>query len=163
MMLHILLGLLFADVVAANFRKPLELVLQLREDRCSLISLRLTQQHRGLLNAPFVQESRRHLVGPKPSSDEQHDMLYFYYYSENSSQVKHHVSSLCLNGVQEITWDLDVRDYAQQILGHPIEWRDSVRSGLNRKDVPPLLVRPLIVSGPSENRVDLVFFSDGCM
>ncbi|KIO27039.1 hypothetical protein M407DRAFT_73808 [Tulasnella calospora MUT 4182] len=26
---------------------------------------------------------------------------------------------------------------------------------------PPLLIRPLFISGPSENRVDLVFFSDG--
>ena len=27
---------------------------------------------------------------------------------------------------------------------------------------PPLQMQPLIVSGPSRNRVDLVFFSDGC-
>lgn len=27
---------------------------------------------------------------------------------------------------------------------------------------PPLEILPLIVSGPSDNRVDLVFFSDGC-
>jgi len=27
---------------------------------------------------------------------------------------------------------------------------------------PPLEMIPLIISGPSSNRVDLVFFSDGC-
>ncbi len=27
---------------------------------------------------------------------------------------------------------------------------------------PPLEIEPLIISGPSSNRVDLVFFSDGC-
>lgn len=27
---------------------------------------------------------------------------------------------------------------------------------------PPLEIRPLVVSGSPENRVDLVFFSDGC-
>ena len=27
---------------------------------------------------------------------------------------------------------------------------------------PPLEIRPLIVNGPSENRVDLIFFGDGC-
>ena len=28
---------------------------------------------------------------------------------------------------------------------------------------PPLEIRSLIVNGPSSNRVDLIFFSDGCM
>lgn len=28
---------------------------------------------------------------------------------------------------------------------------------------PPLEIRPLIVSGDSSNRVDLIFFGDGCM
>lgn len=28
---------------------------------------------------------------------------------------------------------------------------------------PPLDIRPLVVSGSPHNRVDLVFFSDGCM
>lgn len=34
-----------------------------------------------------------------------------------------------------------------------------------RQDVPPppLEIRPLIVNGPSSNRVDLIFFGDGCM
>lgn len=27
---------------------------------------------------------------------------------------------------------------------------------------PPLEIRPLIVNGPSDNRVDLIFFGDGC-
>lgn len=27
---------------------------------------------------------------------------------------------------------------------------------------PPLDIQPLIVTGPSENRVDLIFFGDGC-
>jgi hypothetical protein len=27
---------------------------------------------------------------------------------------------------------------------------------------PPLEIRPLIVNGPSSNRVDLIFFGDGC-
>jgi hypothetical protein len=27
---------------------------------------------------------------------------------------------------------------------------------------PPLEIRPLIISGPSSNRVDLIFFGDGC-
>lgn len=33
-----------------------------------------------------------------------------------------------------------------------------------RQDVPPppLEIRPLIVNGPSSNRVDLIFFGDGC-
>ena len=28
---------------------------------------------------------------------------------------------------------------------------------------PPLDIQPLIINGPSENRVDLIFFGDGCM
>ena len=34
-----------------------------------------------------------------------------------------------------------------------------------RQDVepPPLEIRPLIVGGDSSNRVDLIFFGDGCM
>jgi len=27
---------------------------------------------------------------------------------------------------------------------------------------PPLDIRPLIVNGPSSNRVDIIFFGDGC-
>lgn len=32
-----------------------------------------------------------------------------------------------------------------------------------KADPPPLSLTPLFVSGPSDNRVDLVFFADGCM
>lgn len=28
---------------------------------------------------------------------------------------------------------------------------------------PPLDIQPLIINGPSDNRVDLIFFGDGCM
>lgn len=28
---------------------------------------------------------------------------------------------------------------------------------------PPLDIQPLIINGPSENRIDLIFFGDGCM
>lgn len=30
-------------------------------------------------------------------------------------------------------------------------------------DPPPLDIQPLIINGPSENRIDLIFFGDGCM
>ncbi len=33
---------------------------------------------------------------------------------------------------------------------------------LSGVEPPPLEIEPLIISGPSSNRVDLVFFSDGC-
>lgn len=28
---------------------------------------------------------------------------------------------------------------------------------------PPLDIQPLIINGPSENRIDLIFFGDGCV
>ena len=33
---------------------------------------------------------------------------------------------------------------------------------MGKVDPPPLEISPLFVSGPIQNRVDLVFFSDGC-
>lgn len=34
--------------------------------------------------------------------------------------------------------------------------------GVESTAAPPLEIRPLIISGPSKNRVDLIFFGDGC-
>jgi hypothetical protein len=53
--------------------------------------------------------------------------------------------------------ELSVLEQSQQSLGS-LEgiWL------LDRPAIPPLDIRSLHLSGPSRNRVDLVFFSDGC-
>lgn len=40
---------------------------------------------------------------------------------------------------------------------------DVVIRARQNTEPPPLEIRPLIVSGDSANRVDLIFFGDGCM
>ncbi|KAJ7465162.1 IgA peptidase M64-domain-containing protein [Mycena latifolia] len=42
-----------------------------------------------------------------------------------------------------------------------LSWADTSKSEFSGVPSPPLEVLPLVVSGPSSNRVDLVFFSDG--
>jgi len=37
-----------------------------------------------------------------------------------------------------------------------------INNGMTRGDLPPLEIRPIFRSGNPENRVDLVFFGDGC-
>ncbi|KAJ7644444.1 IgA peptidase M64-domain-containing protein [Roridomyces roridus] len=43
----------------------------------------------------------------------------------------------------------------------PFTWSDASRADFDGVPAPPLEIKPLVVSGPSSNRVDLVFFSDG--
>ncbi|KAJ7134230.1 IgA peptidase M64-domain-containing protein [Mycena epipterygia] len=42
-----------------------------------------------------------------------------------------------------------------------LAWSDTPKSDFDGVPSPPLEIQPLVVSGPSSNRVDLVFFSDG--
>ncbi len=54
-----------------------------------------------------------------------------------------------------------------QFCEHQWEGRFAARRTDNvqaRQDVapPPLDIQPLIINGPSENRIDLIFFGDGC-
>ncbi|THH02653.1 hypothetical protein EW026_g255 [Hermanssonia centrifuga] len=56
------------------------------------------------------------------------------------------------------------RDYLQGIDGPTqavLSSAESISPTLESLAYPPLEIQPLITSGPSENRVDLVFFSDG--
>lgn len=54
----------------------------------------------------------------------------------------------------EHQWDGEWAD--RKVDGLPyLQVRDSI-------DPPELDIRPLIVNGPSRNRIDLIFFSDGC-
>lgn len=43
-----------------------------------------------------------------------------------------------------------------------LAWPDTPKNAFDGVPSPPLEIQPLVVSGPSSNRVDLVFFSDGC-
>ncbi|KAJ7109074.1 IgA peptidase M64-domain-containing protein [Mycena crocata] len=42
-----------------------------------------------------------------------------------------------------------------------LAWSDSDKTDFHGVPSPPLEIQPLVVSGPSSNRVDLIFFSDG--
>ena len=58
--------------------------------------------------------------------------------------------------------DIAREDLSPLVQGHEV---DGVPYLQARQDAepPPLEIRSLIVNGPSSNRVDLIFFSDGCM
>ncbi|KAJ7621542.1 IgA peptidase M64-domain-containing protein [Mycena polygramma] len=42
-----------------------------------------------------------------------------------------------------------------------LSWPDTSKSDFDGVPIPPLEVLPLVISGPSSNRVDLIFFADG--
>lgn len=53
-----------------------------------------------------------------------------------------------------------------QFPSHAVTMENTAQQSLQMKPTvspPPLEVEPLIITGPDTNRVDLVFFSDGCM
>lgn len=49
------------------------------------------------------------------------------------------------------------------------QWEGSFARNASKRRVrpdvapPPLDIQPLIINGPSSNRIDLIFFGDGCM
>lgn len=134
--------------------RPWELTLKqsLSSGECTFFSLRQVQQYRDLVSIP---------------SEDQHHVI------RHEDKL-----SLGFEVVNVVGYDRDrVKDKAVEICGSELSGSiaeehgkyegggDQVTLGLPVKinsEVPKLEIEPLLESGPSNNRVDLVFFSDGC-
>lgn len=136
---------------ARNADRPLELTILrgVGSERggCELLGQRRTQKVRGL-GRESVHTSRAQTARP----GEERVRLIAY----DKEALWNAARNLCGNGFG-VSWaDSKVQHTDQAVLVPPTLDKPS-------GNAPPLQVEPLIQTGPSSNRVDLVFFSDGCM
>ncbi len=146
-----ILALLVGSVLSTGARQPHELV-AIRDpvsQQCRHLALRELAQFRGLSDDGYA--ARKALdTGEERVQLVHYDKSYLWAYAE----------SLC--GKRD-SWNFHVivqveplAEQASQIVLQP----STISS--YRTEVPPLEVEPLITSGDSRNRIDLVFFADGC-
>jgi hypothetical protein len=145
--------------ILQSAHRPFELVLAVHEgSKCSVVAVRHTQHHKGLSsNEPrhyVVEKSRK----PARGLDEQ---LHIFAFHQEVLWARLGALSIC----NDILWDKSVplgpneisTEAPQRVLSSiPVDGVDW------KAHVPPLHIERLIESGPSNNRVDLVFFADGC-
>lgn len=152
------LFLLAASVLASpveparRIEQPVELiVLRDRDQTCNVLTLRHTQHIRGL-HPGSVHTERL------PANDGQERVSFI---AEDEELLWSAALQDCTKGLKQAcqgAWgSKDIPD--QSILSSVQELSQCAFD----KAPPPLVIKPLIQSGPSTNRVDLVFFSDGCM
>lgn len=124
-------------------RRPFKLSIEREESNCKVLSLGRTQHHKGLSDEPghYITEHRRNAP---------HRIDLFAY---DSDLLWQQTMGLC-NPQKD-----QVQAHNQKVFSDIGQLEDD--SAL-RDSSPSLRVEPLIKSGPSGNRVDLVFFSDGC-
>ena len=123
------------------------------DESCTVISLAITQRHRLLLDQQDVVVERKLFRDASPrhhvSSLEQ---VQFFGYEPDNLWTK--AKELC----PDLASPEARGDFSQTIRADQhtfLTTRPSIK--------PELELYPLVLSGPSENRVDLTFFSDGCM
>jgi hypothetical protein len=160
--ISMLIGL--STAILQSTRRPFELVLAIHEDStCSVVSVRQTQHHKGLSDQPghYVVERSRKLTA---RLDEELRVFAF------DQEVFRELGSIGC-GTQarstrdDIAWD-EFTSFG--LTGISAASRQTVMSKIPvdavdwNTRVPPLHIERLIESGPSNNRIDLVFFSDGC-
>lgn len=163
-MLLSVLSILFALTTRLAFasRSPIELtIFKLSTGKCAFVSRRSVQTHRGLEHSPFVVEEHRLVFTPGGESNDGDDLrLRLYFYEENESIAYSQLASRCGEHFAPTNRELRFRTATAVI-----DQLDDIPFASGPKEEvapPPLMIKPLFISGPSENRVDLVFFSDGC-
>jgi hypothetical protein len=134
---------------------------------CTHVALRASGTHNGLRNKTILHEKR--LLDPHGQYTNSYtnavlERRITYAAEENISLLWDTVESTC-----GTIW-LDTEGMTLLLPpGHIApgsEWTVQTQKVLAARSsgslVPPLRVTPLVQSGPSDNRVDLVFFADGC-
>ncbi|KAG8830081.1 hypothetical protein FRC17_005475 [Serendipita sp. 399] len=121
---------------------------------CTILAIRLTQLHKDLLGLRAVTERQ---TQPVESDGEHWDILRIYSYTESGlfARLRQECNNAAL--LENPGTRPTMLDNGQMVF--VIQYTDSGSSLL--PPPPPLKVTPLWISGPSENRVDLVFFGDG--
>ena len=141
------LALCLSSGLAADItEQPFELVVNREPEtlKCTHLALRETQHFRGLTDSGYLKSKQLE------SGEERIQFI-----TKEERAVWERAESLC---GERGTWDFHniVRTAAQgyetgQVVFRPLQ-----------DNVPHLEISPLITSGDSSNRVDLVFFADGC-
>lgn len=172
-------GACFSAVPAPT--RPLELRIH-RHGRtsavgpCTFLSLTTVQHHRGLRGDADVLEKTGSIFeerAPRPGRAPASDLEYIQLVSHSQALLWGRAESIC---GPASTWSFPVyvaepphprilsssfteEDREQAVFFGSLEYEQTF---LNTVSPPALELSPLVSSGPSSNRVDLVFFSDGC-
>jgi hypothetical protein len=67
-----------------------------------------------------------------------------------------------LTDCHEPELELELAPFFHEAQARLSSWADTPKAEFDGVPPPPLEILPLVVSGPSSNRVDLIFFADGC-
>lgn len=148
-----LLVLAFASLTQAVIPHPYELTaFQANDGACEVVGIRQTQLHKDLHTDEDVVIEK--LLGKHSDLDENRTMLRLY--GAKEEQVWKRLEIICTG------W---LSNEVQNDGSNPQRVFTQLNQVIKPKPLPvppPLTITPLLVSGPSENRVDLVFFGDGC-
>jgi hypothetical protein len=141
-----------------NPSRPLQLSLRRESSAssCDIVSFGETQLHKSLLPVVQGQVIREQNTAPSAGPLGDDEIIHLLSYSTNELWL--HAQLECLN---------DLSSVEQSVRNGPFEaqvtfWDQGVYHSTLEVPVPPLEVVSLLQSGPSDNRVDLAFFSDGC-
>ncbi|KAJ3520289.1 hypothetical protein NM688_g9184 [Phlebia brevispora] len=139
-----------AEPLWATRKQPFEIqaIRYAETGECDVITFRQTQIVKGLDFGEAYVTSLQTATGD--------ERLSIISYEEEALQARFY--SLCIHNKWEGNTNELYREGEQEILSPKIP---SARQAVVSSSYPPLEVLPLNVSGPSSNRVDLVFFSDG--
>ncbi|TDL28252.1 hypothetical protein BD410DRAFT_782226 [Rickenella mellea] len=160
----ILLSVLALSVSSHTLRHPYELEIHyegapLSSPKCRSLSFRETQLHKKLKHMEVVESFGKVQYGHGNSSQ----VNYLQSISHDKSLLWSQALTMC--GDQE-TWAFPVFDSIEN--NHAVTSSNAGQAIMSHKllkdpDVlpPPLQITPLVSTGHSSNRVDLVFFSDG--
>ncbi|KAI0718190.1 IgA peptidase M64-domain-containing protein [Cerioporus squamosus] len=133
-------------VASADVLRPYELIVHREPDtlRCTYLSLRDTQRFRALPEGSYTKTKRLH------TGQERVQII-----ASDDLSAWGHAESLC--GGRD-TWDFPTLLYPNAPTTFPAA-QAPLRT--DHEEAVPLEIEPLITSGDSSNRVDLVFFADG--
>lgn len=122
---------------------------------CDVVSFGETQLHKSLLPATSGQIIRQHNIVPSAGSLGDKEIIRFLSYSMN--EVWLHAQLECSNDLSFVGRS-GFNGVEMQV---SFEDQGVLHGILLETPVPPLEVVSLLQSGPSDNRIDLAFFSDG--
>ncbi|KAG8927206.1 hypothetical protein FRC01_007830 [Tulasnella sp. 417] len=136
-------------------------IFRLPSRKCVFSSRRFVQTHRGLEHAPFVLEQLGLDLRPGTGANDGHDLrLRLFFYEENEKLAYGQLAPHC----REDFATTNRKPFQAPVLMTQLDdltLTAHAEGPTGQVTPPPLVIRPLFISGPSENRVDLVFFSDG--
>jgi hypothetical protein len=141
-----------------NPRRPLQLSLRRESSAgsCDIVSFGETQLHKSLLPAVQGQVIREQNTAPSAGPLGDDEIIHLLSYSTNELWL--HAQLECSNDLSSVEQSVRNGPFEAQVtLGDQGVYHSTLEV-----PVPPLEVVSLLQSGPSDNRVDLAFFSDGC-